>query len=334
MSVAPLVAVVIPCRNEAGTIAHVLDALIVQTRRPDAVVVVNDASHDETAGVTSAWAAAHPELPLDLVAGTGRGVAAAVNTGIAATAADIIVRLDGHCRPRADYIARSLESLNHPGAGVVGGVWRIESGAPTGVARGIAAVLSHPLGAGGVAYRQVTGGAPRAVDTVPFGAFRRTLWETLNGFDESLLRNEDYDFNHRTRLAGFEVVLDPSTVSIYRARATLSALWRQYFAYGFWKVVMLRKFPASLRLRQFLPVLLLPSLVILALWTAATGASLPLLCGASYVAVNVAAGLQTAVRARDLGLVVPATAALLTLQIGWSVGAWVSLLRGPRAATG
>ena len=63
------------------------------------------------------------------------------------------------------------------------------------MARTIAAVVSHALGSGGVAYRHPSGAEQIAkVDTVPFGCFRRSLWEALGGFDEGLLGNQDYDF--------------------------------------------------------------------------------------------------------------------------------------------
>ena len=40
------------------------------------------------------------------------------------------------------------------------------------------------------------------MDTVPFGSFRRDLVEQIGPFDESLLTNEDYEFNTRVRRAG------------------------------------------------------------------------------------------------------------------------------------
>jgi GT2 family glycosyltransferase len=257
-----------------------------------------------------------------------------MNAGIAATDADIIVRLDGHCRPAPDYIERCLAALALPDAGVAGGVWKIEPGAPGLTARAIAAVLSHPLASGGADYRQpprATDGGARAVDTVPFGAFRRELWERLGGFDESLLRNQDYDFNYRVRLTGLDVILDPSIVSVYKARATFSALARQYFDYGFWKVVMLRKFPASIRLRQLLPLLLVPVIAALAAWALISESWLPLAPIAVYAALNLVGATQASWRAGDARLIPAATMALLTLQSAWSAGAWVSLLRGARA---
>ena len=334
MRTALTVSVVIPCRNESATIARLLEAIAGQDQLPDEVIVVDDASTDGTAEVVAAWRREKGKLEVRVVRGAGRGVAAAMNVGIRAAQSEIIVRLDGHCRPALDYIERSLDALTIPNAGVVGGAWAIEPGAPGLAAGGIAAVLSHPLGSGGADYRQPPrDGAkgPRSVDTVPFGTFRRDLWQRLGGFDESLIRNQDYDFNHRVRLTGLDVILDPAIVSVYKARSTFGSLARQYFDYGFWKVVMLRKFPASIRLRQLLPLLLVPALVGLIAWAFVARSWLPLALLAAYLALNLAGATQASLRAGDVRLILAATAALLTLQNAWSAGAWTSLLRGARA---
>lgn len=94
---------------------------------------------------------------------------------------------------------------------------------------------------------------------------------------------------------------------------------------------MLRKFPASLRLRQLLPLLLVPALVMLAVWALATQSWLPLALLAAYPTLNLAGATQASLRAGDARLIPAATTALLTLQLAWSAGAWACLLRGARA---
>jgi glycosyltransferase involved in cell wall biosynthesis len=331
----PTVATVIPCRNEARTIGRLLDALAEQTRQPDQIIVVDDASSDGTVAAVDGWARAHQHVRVAVVAARGRGTGAAMNTGITAADADIIVRLDGHSRPGAEYVERSVETLIDHGAGIAGGVWMLEPGAPTPVARGIVAALAHPLGSGGADYRHPSSaaGAVKPVDTVPFGAFRRDLWQALGGFDEWLVRNQDYDFNYRARLSGQRVMLNPAIVSVYQARPTLRALARQYFQYGYWKVQTLRKHPASLRLRQFLPLLLLPVLAGLVAATLMTRAIGPAIVLALYPALVVAGAAHAAHRAGDLRLTPFVFAAIVVLQNAWSAGAAKAFLtaRPPRA---
>lgn len=327
------VVVVVPCRNEEHTVPGLLDAVAAQSRPPDRIFIVNDGSTDGTLAAVGRWARAHPAIPVSVVPGHGRGAGAAMNAGIAASDADVIVRLDGHCRPHPGYVEHSIATLDREAVGMTGGVWQIQPGASTRVARGIAAVLSHPLGSGGAAYRQPHAdgdGEVRAVDTVPFGTFRKSVWTDVGGFDESLLRNQDYDFAYRVGLSGLQVLLNPAIVSVYQARSTLSALARQYFDYGFWKVIMLRKFPASIRIRQLLPLLLAPVVALLLIAAIAGRSRAAAIALAGYAVLNAAGAAHAAWRAGSVGLTPFAFAALLTLQNAWSAGAWMSLLRGAR----
>jgi glycosyltransferase involved in cell wall biosynthesis len=326
------VAVVIPCRNEQAHIGALLDAIAAQTRLPDDVVIVDDGSTDETRARIAAWGAAQPlwQGQLRIVDGPGRGPGPAMNTGIRATQADSIVRLDGHCVPEAHYIERSCRALERPEVGVVGGMWRVVPGADTHMARAIAAVVSHPAGSGGVAYRHAgrSGPSQQSVDTVPFGAFRRDLWQRLDGYDEALTANEDYNFNYRTRRAGLAVVLDRGIVATYSARPTLRLLWRQYQRYGYWKAHMLRKDPRALTVRQIPPALLLPWLVLsVGCWIGAVLFQAPVpvalwsrVALVAYPSLVLLLGLQVGLTRRVLPL--SAAAALVAVHLAWSVGVW------------
>lgn len=334
----PTVGVVIPCRNEARSLARVLDGLAAQTRRPDDIVVVDDGSTDGTSAVVEEWG--RRDQHVRIVAGPVRGVAAAVNAGVSSLATDIVVRLDGHCRPATDYMARAVALVGLPDVGVAGGVWVIESGAPTLEAEAIAIAAAHPLGSGGAMYRtrnetagdrfnSVPGrfGAsePTDVDTVPFGCFSRSLWEALGGLDERLQSNEDYDFNYRVRQRGLRVVLDPAMQCTYYARPTVSAVARQYARYGWWKARMLVRHPRSIKWRQMMPALLVLALLVACVGTALDdGEGWPWLLAAYPAAMLVGAMHAAATRHRWA-----ATAWLagifMTIHLAWGLAFWASL---------
>jgi succinoglycan biosynthesis protein ExoA len=318
---------VIPCRNEARSIGALLDALAIQTRPPAEILVVDDQSTDASVEVIGRWQRDHPGVAVRVVAGPGRGPGPAMNAGIAATTTDVVVRLDGHCVPDPNYIEQSVRALSESGAGVAGGVWRVRAGDETTVARAIALVVSHPLGSGGARYRHPDAPGPESmrVETVPFGAFSRRLWARLGGFDESLAANQDFDFNYRARLAGFDVVLDRRIKATYVARPTLAALWRQYFRYGFWKFQMLRKDVRAIHWRQVLPILIVPwmaiTLIALVLWPS----RLTILAAGFYPAVLLLGSIHLASRGAG---VAPALAALTTVHVSWSAGFWRGVLGG------
>ena len=320
------VAVVVPCHNEARSIRDLLDALAAQTVAPFEVVIVDDGSTDGSVEVVRQWQAANPSVALRVVPGPGRGPGPAMNAGIAAASADVIVRLDGHSVPGPDYLRHSLELVADPRVGVVGGGWRVLPGASTAVGRAIAAVVAHPLGSGGARYRHPdsTGSATISVETVPFGTFRRTLWEQLGGFDEFLAANEDSDFNYRARSAGSDVLFDRRIQTTYVARPTLTTLGRQYYRYGCWKLQMLRKDPRALHWRQVPPILLLPWVFLTGVLVASWPSPLSFLTAGLYPAALLLGSVHIATR----GVQAPAAlAALATVQVCWSAGFWRGVFR-------
>ncbi len=257
----PLVSVIVPCYNERATIGLLLNALYEQTypRQRLEVIVADGMSDDGTREVLAAWQARHPDLAVRVVDNPRRVIPAGLNLALRAARGEIVVRLDAHSVPNPEYVAYCVEDLQQGRGEVVGGVWEIRPGGPGRVAAAIAAAAAHPLGVGDARYRYAT--TPGEVDTVPFGAYRRDLVERLGPYDETLLSNEDYEFNTRVRLAGGKVYLDPRIRAVYFARPTLRALARQYARYGFWKARMLRRYPQSLRWRQALPPLFVLGLV-------------------------------------------------------------------------
>lgn len=317
------VAVVIPCINEEAYIEIVLEAVRAQSARPSEVILVDCGSADGTVALAHRYGARHPEPPLRILQIRERNTAAALNAGIAASDADIIVRIDAHSRPAPDYIERALRTLENTGAAVVGGIWRIMASGPDWKARGIAAAVAHPLGAGDAAYRLASSGRlgrPRRVDTVPFGCFRKSHWAEIGAYNEQLLANEDYEFNYRTRASGAAVVLDPHIRCEYFARATFGALARQYFRYGWWKGRMLSQYARSIRLRQVIPALFVPAWVLLGGMAAVMPAMRIPVAGllGLYASILLASGLLLA--RGELRVALGAAAAFLTVHAAWSAG--------------
>jgi succinoglycan biosynthesis protein ExoA len=257
---APRVSVITPCRDEQATIEPLLAALAAQTYPLDAfeVIIADGRSTDGTLAAIERFRRRCPALHVRVIDNPQRTIPAGLNRALAAAAGDVIVRMDAHAAPHPEYIARCVAALECGVGANVGGVWQIRPGADTLMARAIAAAAAHPLAVGDARYRYARNPGP--VDTVPFGAFRRELVARVGPFDETLLANEDYEFNVRVRQAGGTIWLDPAIRAEYVARPTLGALARQYWRYGYWKQRMLRRYPATLRWRQAGPPAFVASL--------------------------------------------------------------------------
>jgi len=324
----PSLSIIVPCFNEQATIGGLLEAILAQSH-PAAdmeVIIADGMSTDATRARIAAFSQQHPQLAVRVVDNPARSIPAGLNLAIAAAQGSTLLRLDAHSSPHPEYVTRSLQALDAGKGWNVGGVWEIRPGQDTWLARAIAAAAAHPFGVGDARYRYTTHAG--AVDTVPFGTFRRELIERIGAFDETLQTNEDYEFKARIRLAGGTVWLDPAIRSAYYARPTLSALARQYWRYGYWKWRMLRRYPGTLRPRQAIPPLFVLALLGLGglslLWAPAAW-----LLGAvvvSYALLLLAAAAHKAILARQPSLLLGMPLAMMTMHLSWGGAFLWSLL--------
>jgi succinoglycan biosynthesis protein ExoA len=327
----PFVSIIIPCYNEQATIGFLLDAILAQTYpRPQMEVVIADGlSQDGTLEMIEAFHNRHADLALRVVDNPLHNIPAALNKAMTQAHGEIFLRLDAHSIPMPEYVERCVQALRSGLGSNVGGVWLIRPGGKGWIAQAIAAAAAHPLGVGDAGYRRNASAGP--VDTVPFGAFRRELIEELGNFDETLLANEDYEFNARIRQAGGVVWLEPQIQSTYISRASLADLAEQYWRYGYWKFKMLRRYPRTLRWRQALPpafVLNLVGFMILSLFFAEIRPVL-ILETLIYLLILAAGGLVLSVREHKPLLLPGLILAILTMHLSWGSGFLWSLISTP-----
>ena len=318
----PSISVIIPCYNEEATIHKLLEALRSQTYPLTKMeVVISDGfSTDHTRDVIAEFQKEHADLTVRVVDNEAKTIPAGVNQAIRESRGEILVRLDAHSMPIPEYVERCVEAHQTGKGDNVGGVWDIQPGADTWVAKSISFAAAHPLGVGDAMYR--LNAKPGAVDTVPFGSFRRSLIQKIGAFDETLLANEDYEFNTRVRESGGVVWLDPAIRSVYFSRSTLKKLAEQYWRYGFWKLKMLKRYPHTLRWRQALPpvfVFILAALIVLSLGLRISQVLLVLQLFVYFFILGLA-GIQLAIKTRKGFLIWGLPLAIATMHITWGAG--------------
>lgn len=244
----PVVSVVIPMLNESGFIEACVSSFDAQTYPSERleVLIVDGGSTDgsreqvETLGLERPW--------LRLVDNPDRRAASAFNRGIEAATGDVICIVGAHATVGPDFIERSVRALEETGAGGVGGQLKHEGTSPQGQAIGLAMTSKFGMAS---PFRYATD--RREVDTIGHPAYRREVLESVGPFNESLERNSDYELNHRIRAAGHTLILDPTIVTIYHPRPTLSALGRQFYDYGRGKTNVMRMMPDSIKPRHLVP---------------------------------------------------------------------------------
>lgn len=233
----PFVTVILAVRNEAHFIARALEAVTSQRypSRQVEILVVDGESDDRTRPIVEHVIARDPRVRL--LSNPQRRVAPGLNAGLRAARGEVIVRVDGHCIVPPDYVSSCVRMLRDGSADCAGGPVRAEG--DTFVGRAIAIAMSTPFGVGGAAFRWAR--VAREVDHLPFGAWRREVFDTIGPFDETLVRNQDDELSDRLRRAGGRIVMDPAIPVRYFCRSSWIGLARQYWGYGFWKVRVIRK---------------------------------------------------------------------------------------------
>lgn len=323
----PAISIVIPCLNEERNIANLLDSIRLQTVSLDTleVIIADGNSTDKTRQIIKQYSNDHPELEIHVIDNEKRVIPAGLNKAIRAAEGEIIIRMDAHAIPAPDYVALSIKALTAGLGDNVGGVIDIRSSEKTWIAQAIAIATAHPLGVGDAKYRWGT----RAVesDTVAFGCFYKSTVEKVGYYNESLLANEDYEFNARLRNLGLKIWVDPAIRATYFSRPNLKTLAKQYFTYGFWKVRMLRMFPKTLRWRQALPPLFISGILMLllltiiwfpAMWILATVVSV-------YLLTLTAGAVKPTITQKKAILLIGIPMAIVTMHFSWGAGFWHSL---------
>jgi glycosyltransferase involved in cell wall biosynthesis len=220
---------IIPARNEAGTIARTVEAVLAQRRSGVDldVLVVDDDSTDATARL--AFEAGSRVLTLQ-GATRGGNPAAARNRGARspiAQDADVLIFLDADCVPQPGWL-HALLATHARGATVAGGSLDVPRGmGPMARCDHYCGCYHlHPLRRGG----EVPNHSP-ANCSVRGDAFRQT-----DGFVEQLPvadGHEELHWQHHLRRSGGTIVFEPAAVALHHNRPGLANLLRRSYRWGY-----------------------------------------------------------------------------------------------------
>ena len=323
----PPVSVVMPVRNEERHLAEAVRHVLGQDYPGEfELVLAVGPSADRTEQIARDLAAAQPRLTV-VPNPTGQ-IPAALNAAVRVARHAVIARMDGHALMPSGYLATAVAALTETGAADVGGV--MAAVGVTTFQQAVAWAMTSRAGVGSAAFH--TGGGAGPVDSVYLGIYHRAAIERAGGWDEGMLRAEDWDLNYRIRAGGGQIWFTPDLRVTYRPRASVRTLAAQYFHYGRWRRVIVREHPETASFRYLAPpgaaalvtAGLLAGLAGLA-WIAAggpaaaqwltAGLAIPVvyLAGVTAVAAALARGVPAKVRAR-IPLVLSA------MHMAWGAG--------------
>ena len=236
--------VVIPVLNEERHLADAVGQLLDQRYDgPLEVVLALGPSADRTDEIAAGLAAHDPRVRI--VRNPSGRTPSGLNAAIRAASHQVIVRVDGHALVPDDYVATAVEVLLRTGADNVGGIMAAEGETP--FEKAVARAMTSPLGVGAASFH--VGGEEGPAPTVYLGVFRREALQRVGGYDEAMVRAQDWEMNHRIIDSGGLVWFTPRMRVTYRPRPTVRRLWRQYFEYGRWRREVVRTHSGTLNVR-------------------------------------------------------------------------------------
>lgn len=249
------ISIIIPCRNEEKYIADCIDSIIENDYSNEFIEVflIDGMSTDNTQTIINQYVKKYSYIKL--LFNPQKTVPYALNKGIEQATGDLIIRLDAHSKYPKNYFSQLIHNQQLTNADNIGGVWITEPANNTLIAKAIAVATSSGFGIGNARYRLTNQAKePFEVDTVPFGCYRKEVFEKIGLFDAELVRNQDDEFNARLIKNNGKIFLVPSIEIVYFARENLSKMFKMFYQYGLFKPLVNKKIGKPATFRQFVPL--------------------------------------------------------------------------------
>jgi len=324
----PKVTIIVPTRNEVHFIEKCLNSFIVSDYPEHLmeIIIVDGMSEDGTDEIVKRYC--ERDRRIILIKNQKLITPVALNLGVKASRGEYILFSGAHSEMPSDYISRCIKHAIETGADNVGGVMKTEPRVESCVGIAISKVLSSPLGVGGAKFR--TGvSRPTEVDTVPFGCYKREVFDRIGYFNEQLVRNQDIELNLRLKRAGGKIVLFPDIEFTYFARSTYKDLWRNSFGNGYWVIAGSRFSNIPFSLRHIVPFLFVSFIVVfglISIWVPLVRIFY-LTIITLYISLLLIASLGISLRPGRFDLFLPAFTGFIVLHIAYGLGSLKGLVQ-------
>lgn len=319
----PSITVVMPVLNEEAHLEASVQSILAQSYPSEIeLIIALGPSSDGTNKIAKALAKKDKRIKL---LDNERGLTTVgLNAAIKLAKHDYIVRIDAHSEPEPNYFYDGIRILLEQDADEVGGIMQAKG--HSAFQKAVAYAYTSRWGIGAASYH--IGGQAGEAESAYLGIFKKSALERVGGYDESIIRGEDWDLAQRIKRTGGKVWFSPQLKVTYWPRGRFSRLVKQFYSTGVWRGDLTRRDIAAASKRYFAPPLLVLGLLA-GLILLAFGQNIGILPAAAYllgitmVAV-LAAGLSLKSR-------VALVAALAAMHLSWGWG----FLRGfVRGATG
>ncbi len=311
------VLIVIPCLNEAAFIDALVRFLVADCADMDYHLVIADGgSTDGTINIAQGLAREFPRV--DYMDNPKKIQSAAVNRVVQlyGDEADILIRLDAHATYPKGYCKTLMSEAQDHGADSV--VVTMQAQGHGAVQYTIAIAQNSKIGNGGSAHRGMTAQNGEWVDHGHHALMRIPAFRAVGGYDENFSHNEDAELDIRLTCAGYKIWLTRATFMIYYPRSNYAALFRQYMNYGAGRARTLMKHRLRPKIRQTLPMFVLPAFIMASLGIVYPVFFVPVWM---WVITCLSYGVILGIQAGQ-GINFQIGWAAMVMHAGWSIGFW------------
>jgi len=255
-----MITIILPIYNEEKYIENCILSLLKQDYPLEDMewIFVDGKSTDKTKCIIENYMLKKPNL-IRMYDNPNKTVSYAMNIGINVSKGKYIIRLDSHAEYAQNYISKCVFYLDNTNALNVGGL--AETKGKNFVGNVISLMLSSKFGVGNSHFR--TNAKSGYVDTVPFGAFSRSVFEKYGNYDERLTRNQDNELNYRIRKYGGRIYLADDIKFIYFCRDSIKEIINMAVMNGKWTMLTNKLCPGVMGIRHFIPFIFVVSLIIM-----------------------------------------------------------------------
>ncbi|MGP5227064.1 glycosyltransferase family 2 protein [Arthrobacter rhombi] len=244
----PGVTYVMPVLNEADYIREAIAGILGQKYSGEKeIILALGPSADDTTTIVEDLAA--QDARVRYVHNAQSRTPIGLNLAIRASRNPVIIRVDAHSILDPDYTRIGVSTLLRTGAADVGGLMNARG--RNALQRAVAAAYNSRYGMGGAPYH--SGASEGQAESAYLGIFRRSIFDEIGYYDESLWRGQDWELCLRIRKAGQLVWFDPELSTVYYPREDFRALAAQSYASGVWRGELARRYAEGKSLRHLVP---------------------------------------------------------------------------------
>jgi succinoglycan biosynthesis protein ExoA len=321
----PSVTVMMPVRNEQHHLPKAVESVLAQNYPGTLeIILAIGPSVDQTQQVATELAKKYSGIKL--IQNPKGLTTVGLNLAIAQSSGEIIIRVDAHSELADNYIDRGVQILRETGSVLTGGIMNAKGNSP--LQKAVAFGYGSRLGLGGGRYH--VGGKAGEAESAYLGIFDAVALKKVSGYDEKIIRGEDWDLAQRLKAQGGKIWFSPELVVNYWPRSNIKALAWQFYSTGVWRGELTRRSPSKASIRYFIPPIAL-LLMIALLGSAAIG-----VIGITFLIIPIALYLLmlslAAGTAKLFGVVdrLMIFIALPVMHLTWASGFWVGFVLGAK----